>query len=95
MALGMIYITVVYKVYRWNTFINNPSKPDEAKTFFENWVVSNDYVPDQYFLLVIDATYVIKGLIQLRLLPIIGPVYAIVKKLVGQLLIFAVFFFMF
>jgi hypothetical protein len=30
MALGMIYISIVYKGYRWDTFINNPTKEWEA-----------------------------------------------------------------
>jgi hypothetical protein len=94
MAMGMIYITVVYKVYRWNTFINTPGKSGEAETFWGNWNESTDTVPDQIFLIIIDATYVIKALVQLRLLPIVGPVYAIVRMLVGQLLIFAIFFFL-
>lgn len=95
MFMGMIYITIVYKVYRWNTFINNPGKQEEALTFWENWSFSTESVPDQIFLIIIDATYVVKALIQLRLLPVIGPVYAITKNLIGQLLIFVIFFFLY
>jgi hypothetical protein len=46
MFMGMIYITVVYKVYRWNTFINRPSKEEEAMIFWENWDLSTEYFPD-------------------------------------------------
>ena len=63
MIMGMIYITIVYKVYRWDTFINNPPKPDEARRFFNNWQWSTDTAPDQVFLVIIDATYIIKGLV--------------------------------
>lgn len=94
MAMGMIYITVVYKVYRWNTFINNPTKEEEAQTFFANWTWSTDTLEDQVFLLIIDATYIVKAVIQLRTLPIIGPAYAILKMLMKELLIFGIFFFM-
>lgn len=90
----MIYITVVYKVYRWETFLNKPSKEYEVRTFFSNWARSTDKFNDHVFLLIIDFTYVIKALVQLRLLPIIGPVYAIFKMLMAELVIFGVFFFM-
>ena len=63
MAMGMIYISIVYKVYRWDTFINNPSKEWEAQKFFENWKIFTAYVPDQFFLIVIDTTYLIKGIV--------------------------------
>jgi len=45
-VMGIIYILIVYKVYRWNTFINNPTKEYEAKTFFKNWVISTDIISD-------------------------------------------------
>ena len=63
MIMGMVYITVVYKVYRWDTFINNPTKDKEAKTFFDNWTFSTSSVDDHVFLLIIDATYLIKAFI--------------------------------
>jgi len=94
MVMAMLYTTVVYKVYRWNTFINNPTKEFEAETFFRNWAESTDRVSDQVLLLVCDATYLIKALVQLRLLPVIGPAYAIMKILLSELLIFSIFFFM-
>jgi hypothetical protein len=94
MVLGMFYITVVYKVYRWNTFISSPAKESRSCLFFYNYKWWTEFAPDQAFLVVIDATYIIKGLVQLRLLPVIGPVYAIFKSLLGQLAIFACFFFM-
>lgn len=46
MFMGMLYISVVYKVYRWDTFINNPTKQKEAETFFSNWASFTDYIPD-------------------------------------------------
>lgn len=94
MIMGMIYITVVYKVYRYDTFISRPPKDKEAEIFFANWERSTSRFDDHVFLLIIDVTYLIKGLVQLRLLPIIGPVYAICKMLMRELLIFAVFFFL-
>lgn len=59
----MVYITVVYKVYRWDTFINNPSKAVEAMTFFDNWTFSTLSIDDHVFLLIIDTTYLIKGFV--------------------------------
>jgi hypothetical protein len=63
MLLGMIYITVVYKVYRWDTFLNKPSKEYEVTKFFSNWARSTDKFSDHVFLLIIDFTYVIKALV--------------------------------
>jgi hypothetical protein len=37
MIEGMIYISIVYKVYRWETFISRPDKNTEAERFFFNW----------------------------------------------------------
>jgi len=92
MIMGMIYITVVYKVYRWDTFINNINKEDEAMYFFDNWTFSTASIDDHVFLLIIDATYIIKAFVQLRLLPVIGPAYAVLKMLMKELLIFTIFF---
>ena len=92
MAMGMIYITIVYKVYRYDTFINNPTKEKEAQTFFDNWTFSTNSIDDHVFLLIIDSTYLIKAFLQLRLLPVVGPAYAILKMLMKELLIFTVFF---
>lgn len=90
--MGMIYITIVYKVYRWDTFVNNPTKQKEAQTFFDNWTFSTSSIDDHVFLLIIDVTYLIKAFVQLRLLPVIGPAYAILKMLMKELLIFTIFF---
>lgn len=46
MVMGMIYITIVYKVYRWETFTSAPPKPIEAERFFRNWVESTARVED-------------------------------------------------
>lgn len=94
MIMGMIYIAIVYKVYRWNTFVNMPPKEEMAQIFFKNWKKSTDVIPDQIFLLIIDVTYISKAYLQGRLLPYIGPILAIGKKLVTQLLIFTLFYFL-
>ena len=94
MVMGMIYIGVVYKVYRFETFLSKPDNEELSKIFWANWIASNDRVNDHLFLLIIDFTYIIKALVQLRLLPIIGPVYAILKMLMQEMFIFAIFFFL-
>ena len=63
MAMGMIYITVVYKVYRFGTFISMPPKDLEVKIFFKNWNRSTSKFDDQVFLLIIDVTYLIKAFV--------------------------------
>jgi len=92
MVMGMIYITIVYKVYRWDTFINDLEKAEEAMTFFDNWTYSTSSIKDHVFLLIIDVTYLVKAFVQLRLLPVIGPTYVMLKMLMKELLIFAIFF---
>jgi hypothetical protein len=94
MAMGMIYITIVYKVYRYGTFISRPDKDLESRIFFTNWARSTSKFDDQVFLLIIDFTYLVKAFVQLRLLPVLGPVYAILKMLMSELLIFSFFFFL-
>jgi len=92
MLMGMIYIAIVYKVYRWDTFVSQPSKETLALKYFDSWTEFTYYIDDQYFLLVIDFTYILKGFVQLRLLPVMGPVYSILKMLMKELMIFVVFF---
>ena len=46
MVLGMFYITVVYKVYRWGTFISNPPPAERSCAFFANYKWWTEYVPD-------------------------------------------------
>jgi hypothetical protein len=94
MVMGMIYITIVYKVYRFDSFLNTPTDEKLSKIFWANWIASNDRVNDHVFLLIIDFTFIMKALVQLRLLPIIGPVYAILKMLMQEMFIFAIFFFL-
>jgi len=52
------------------------------------------YVDDQLLLLIIDLTYLLKAGLQLRLLPIIGPAFSILKLLLKELAIFGLFFFL-
>ncbi len=34
MVMGMIYISIVYKVYKKDTFLSKPLPQDEARIFF-------------------------------------------------------------
>ena len=94
LIMGMIYIGIVYKVYRFDSFLNSPSDELLSKIFWRNWIASNDIVSDHVFLMIIDFTYIIKALVQLRLLPVMGPVYAILKMLIKEMFIFGIFFFL-
>ena len=51
--MGMIYIGIVYQVYRYDTFLSAPDKENLAKMFFFNW--------DKFtkFLLIIKAKKII------------------------------------
>lgn len=92
LVLGIIYIAVVYKVYRYDTFLKRPDKEEEAKIFFMNWDKSTRIVSDHIFLLIIDITFLLKLLVQLRLLPVFGAVYAIFGMVVKELLDFVLFY---
>ena len=61
--MGATYILVVYKVYRYDTFISRPQKDEEAEIFFDNWSVSTVRFDDHFFLLVIDMSFLLKGLL--------------------------------
>lgn len=61
--MGMIYITIVYKIYRWNTFVMKRTKLGEVTVFWENWIQSTDRLEDHWFLLIINATYWVKIII--------------------------------
>lgn len=63
MFMGMIYITIVYKVYRWNTFVMKRTKLGEVTVFWGNWIESTDRLEDHWFLLIINATYWVKIII--------------------------------
>ena len=54
--MGMIYIGIVYQVYRYDTFLSAPDKENLAKMFFFNWDKFTKYAPDHWFLLIIDLT---------------------------------------
>jgi hypothetical protein len=61
---GMIYITVVYKVYRYNTFLSKPEDNEMAELFWENWERSTrNFVSDQVFLVIIDFTFLAKAVV--------------------------------
>ena len=95
MVMGMIYITIVYKVYRWNTFIIKRTKLGEVNVFWENWLQSTDIIEDHWFLLIIVTTYWAKVAVQLRLMPIIGIAYTVFLVLISELVAFGIFFFLF
>jgi hypothetical protein len=63
MLMGMIYISIVYKVYKLNTFIAPLDAAGEAKVFFANYDWFTNSVDDHIFLLIIDFTYILKALI--------------------------------
>ena len=60
--------------------------------YFDSWTEFTYYIKDHLLLLIIDTTYIVKGFVQLRLLPVMGPVYAILRLLMRELLIFVIFF---
>ena len=93
--MGMIYIGIVYQVYRYDTFLSAPDKENLAKMFFFNWDKFTKYAPDHWFLLIIDLTYIVKVLIQLRFNPWLGGPFAIFLMLLRELFIFTLFFFLF
>ena len=90
--MGMIYITVVYKVYRYDTFTVELSHDEMAEQFWKGWHLSTSSVPDWVFLLIIYYTYVWKMVLQLRLMPLLGPVVAMLAKLLRELAVFCLFF---
>ena len=63
MVMGMIYITIVYKVYRYDTFLSGLNKEQMAEQFFTMWYRSTATVPDHVFLLIIYYTYVLKAIL--------------------------------
>lgn len=93
MILGMFYITIVYKVYRWETFISQPSPEQLTSKYWDNFNSFIDYLDDHLLLLFIDVAYLIKGSIGLRLFPVFGPPTQVMFILVKEILIFGLFFF--
>ena len=61
---GMIYITIVYKVYRFNTFLDRPDDPEMAEIFWYNWEsATRTTISDQAYLIVIDISFITKAII--------------------------------
>jgi hypothetical protein len=65
-----------------------------AHLYFRNFDAFTLYLDDQVLLLIIHITYIVKATIQLRFIPFFGPAIAILKLLVWEILVFAVFFFL-
>ena len=64
MIEGMIYITIVYKVYRYDTFLDRPDDEDMAEIFWYNWEhATRTTISDQAYLIIIDITFITKAII--------------------------------
>jgi hypothetical protein len=46
MVQAMLYTAVVYKVYRWDTFLTQPGKEQMARLYFDNFDAFTLYVDD-------------------------------------------------
>lgn len=90
--MGMIYITIVYKVYRFDTFLIDLTKQQMGRRFYDSWYDATRAFPDYGYLLIIYFTYILKAVVTLRLVPFLGPVYVIAGVLFYNVWVFAIFF---
>jgi hypothetical protein len=93
MVMGMIYISIVYKVYKKDTFLSRPLPQDEARIFFSNWYTSTNTINDYWFLLIKNFTHILNAILQLRLISVLRPMFDLFILLLRELLILEYSFF--
>lgn len=88
--IGLFYIIVVYKDFRYNTFLAELEPRQEAELYFKNWVESPINEPG---LLAAYLTVLwLKVFINLKLISIFGQMFAILERLIEEVVTFAIFF---
>jgi len=88
--VGLIYIVVVYKDFRYNTFLAELEPRQEAELYFKNWVESPISEPG---LLSAYLTILwLKVFINLKLISLFGQMFAVLERLVEEVITFAIFF---
>jgi hypothetical protein len=77
MVMGMIYISIVYKVYKKDLFLSRPLPQGGARILFSNWYTSKNTINDYWFLLIKHFTHILNAILQLRLISVLRPVFGI------------------
>ena len=88
--VGLFYIVVVYKDFRYDTFLADHEEFDEAQLYFLNWMTSP--INEPALLSVYLTILWLKVAINLKLISIFGHLFGIMERLVGEVIKFALFF---
>ena len=89
--LGMIYIFIVYKDWRYDTFLNRLPPEEEAFVYYTNYMESP--VNENAVLLAYGLILWLRAFQHLKLISLTGGLFAVMEKLVKEMLIFAIFYF--
>jgi hypothetical protein len=88
--VGLFYIVVVYKDFRYNTFLEELEPDIEAERYFLNWRTSPINEPA---LLSVYLTFLwLKVASTMKLISIFGQLIGIVERLIEEILTFTIFF---
>lgn len=88
--IGMFYIIVVYKDFRYNTFLAELEPRDEAALYYINWHESP--INEPAILAVYLTTLWAKAFYNLKLISIFGHMFGIIERLFEEIVTFAIFF---
>jgi hypothetical protein len=89
--IGLFYIFVVYKGWRWDTWLRSLTPLELAWEYWRNY--STSVWNENAILIAYGISFWMKAFIQLKLISITGSLFAIMVKLLSEMLIFAIFYF--
>lgn len=78
-AVGASYILIVYKAFRYNTFLLDLTLENRAKIYWMNY--ENNVVNENIILLVYALILWSKSVLRLELLSLSGPLFCVMKKI--------------
>lgn len=83
LIMGMTYLIIILRDYRYDTFLKNPDSVTEAKIYFDNYMASP--VQENYLLFGIALLMWSKAIIQLKYLEYSGNQYQMILQFIPDL----------
>jgi len=89
--VSWVYIIIVYKDFRFDTFLRDLNPYEEATAYWINYI--NSPVNENVLLVVFMTFLWLKAFYQLKLFQLFASLFAILEKLVTEVIIFGIFYF--
>lgn len=83
LIMGMTYLIIILRDYRYDTFLKSPDTVTEAKIYFDNYMASP--VKENYLLFGIALLMWAKAIIQLKYLEYSGNQYQMILQFIPDL----------